>query len=121
MRIKESTWWLWFLIAGLIGFAFLGIHIVVLHLAAISGGAYEEMLSYGAALQRAKSTFFTVGYIVLLAALLYHGLYGLRSLLIELCTSKAASRAISWILTLIGLATFAYGTYTTILAAHLTG
>jgi succinate dehydrogenase hydrophobic anchor subunit len=122
MRIRESTLWLWFLIAGLVIFAFLGIHIVVLHLSQlVSGQSYVETLSYSAALQRAKSIFFTVTYIILLAALLYHGLYGLRSLLIELFTSRAAGRAISWVLTLIGLATFAYGTYTAIIAAHLAG
>lgn len=121
MHIKESTLWLWFLIAGLVIFAFLGIHIVVIHLSAISGGSYTETLSYSSALQRAKSTFFTVIYIILLAALLYHGLYGLRSLLIELFTSRAASRTISWTLSLVGLATFAYGTYTAIIAAHLAG
>lgn len=121
MRLRESTWWLWFLIAGLVVFAFLGIHVVVIHLPAFSGGSYAETLAYSSVLQRAKNLFFTVGYIVLLAALLYHGLYGLRSLLIELFTSRAASRAISWTLALIGLAIIAYGTYTTILAAHLAG
>jgi len=119
MHIKESTFWFWFLVAGLVIFAFLGIHVVVIHLSAISGGAYTKTLSYGSALQRAKSTFFTVGYIILLAALLYHGLYGLRSLFIELFTSRAAGRAISWSLALLGLATFAYGTYVTIIAARL--
>lgn len=119
MRIKESTLWFWFMIAGLVIFALLGIHIVVIHLPAISGGSYAKTLSYSSALQRARSTFFTVIYIILLAALLYHGLYGLRSLLIELFTSKAAGRAISWSLALLGLATFAYGTYVTIIAARL--
>jgi len=121
MHIKESTFWFWFLVAGLVIFAFLGIHVVVIHLSALSGGSYAETLAQSSVLQRAKSTFFTVSYIILLAALLYHGLYGMRSLLIELFTAKAADRAISWTLALIGLATFAYGTYATILAAHLAG
>ncbi len=121
MRIKESTLWFGFLIAGVVIFALLGIHLVVLHLPGFSGGSYTEMLSYREALARAKSTFFTVTYIVLLAALLYHGLYGLRAMLLELFTSRAAGRAISWGLALLGLATFAYGTYTTLLAAHLAG
>lgn len=121
MRIRESTLWLWFLIAGVVIFALLGIHLVILHLAPLSGGTYAEAVSYRAAVARAKSTFFTVTYIILLAALLYHGLYGMRAILLELFTSKAAGRAISWGLALLGLATFAYGTYTALLAAHLAG
>jgi succinate dehydrogenase hydrophobic anchor subunit len=120
VRIRESTWWVWFLVAGAVGFAFLGIHVVILHLPQIvSGQSYSEALSFKSVVERGRSTFFTATYIVLLAALLYHGLYGLRAILIELFTSRAVGRTISWGLSLLGLATFAYGTYTTILAARL--
>ena len=120
MKMRESTLWSWFLVAGAVIFALLGIHVVVLHLPQIvSGGSYSEALSFKSVVERGRSTFFTTTYIVLLAALLYHGLYGLRAILIELFTSRAAGRTISWGLLLLGLAMIAYGTYTTILAAQL--
>lgn len=118
--MSESIWWLWFLIAGLVIFALLGVHLVVLHLPGIvSGKSYSEALSFGSVMERGRSVLFTATYIILLAALLYHGLYGLRAILIELFTSQAAGRAISWALSLVGLATFVYGSYTAILASTL--
>jgi succinate dehydrogenase hydrophobic anchor subunit len=118
--MRESTLWLWFLIAGIVIFALLGVHIVVLHLPKIvAGQSYSQALSFSSVAERGRSTFFTTIYVVLLAALLYHGLYGLRAILIELLTSRAAGRMISWVLSLLGVATFIYGTYTAILATRL--
>jgi len=120
MKMRESTLWSWFLVAGAVIFVLLGIHVVTLHLPQIaSGRSYSEALSFRSVVERSRSAFFTTIYIVLLAALLYHGLYGLRAILIELFTSPSAGRAISWGLLLLGLAMIAYGTYTTILATRL--
>lgn len=119
IRIRESGWWLGFLVAGLVGLAFLVIHLGVFHLPRLLlGRSYSEVLSFQLVVERARDPFFTASYIVLLGALLYHGLYGLRGLLLELFPGRAARRAISWGAALLGLALFAYGTYTTILAAQ---
>jgi len=120
MWIRESGWWLGFLIAGLVGFAFLAIHLGVFHLPGLlSGRPGSEVLSFPAAMERARSPSTAASYIVLLGALLYHGFYGLRGLLLELF--PAARRAITWGAALIGMAVFAYGTYTTAVAARLAG
>jgi succinate dehydrogenase hydrophobic anchor subunit len=54
-----------------------------------------------------------VVYILFLAVALYHGLYSLRGILIELPLARRRNSLISRGLLLIGLVFFAYGTYVT--------
>ena len=44
---------------------------------------------------RATSVFFTVTYVLLLGAALYHGFYGLRNILLELNPGAGVRRAIN--------------------------
>ncbi len=61
--------------------------------------------------------FFTGTYILLLGVALYHGLYGLRTILFELTLKPAAEKAISFVLLLVGLGLFGLGTWAAV-ATH---
>ncbi len=52
-----------------------------------------------------------ITYILLLGAALFHGLYGLRSMLFELSLSKGMEKAIGSVCAVAGIVLFIYGTY----------
>ncbi|MGB3562477.1 MAG: hypothetical protein WBC09_05395, partial [Thermoanaerobaculia bacterium] len=50
-------------------------------------------------------------YVLLLGVALFHGLYGLRNILLELAPGPGLKTAISWLLIIAGVALFALGTW----------
>ena len=60
---------------------------------------------------RAGSAFFTVTYVLLLGAALYHGLYGLRNILLELNPGAGLRKAVNVCLTVLRLGLFVFGTW----------
>jgi len=116
----ETKYWTWHIAAGLVILFLLGLHMLIMHLGGIThlgapyaGGAASQVNS----LFRDSHLFFTVTYILLLGIALYHGLYGLRTMLFELTLKPAAEKMIVWLLLLAGLGLFALGTCGA-LAAH---
>jgi succinate dehydrogenase/fumarate reductase cytochrome b subunit len=59
---------------------------------------------------RSRNICFLIGYIILLAAVLYHGFYGLRTILLELGLKKTTQRKLSCCLWVIGVILFVAGT-----------
>ena len=115
--MKESTLWVWHIIAGVVIFVLLGIHMFIMHLDDILvalGIGYHDPISASSVFARSKQVFYMVTYIVLLGAALYHGLYGLRNILFELSLPKAGEKIVNWLFALGGLALFVYGTYVAI-------
>jgi succinate dehydrogenase / fumarate reductase membrane anchor subunit len=60
---------------------------------------------------RAKMGFFTLSYLVLLGAALFHGLYGLRNILFELGPGAGVKKGLNLVLTVGGLAMFVFGAW----------
>ncbi len=56
-----------------------------------------------------RSVFFAVTYVVMLGAALYHGLFGLRNILLELNPGDGLRKSIDVALAGLGLALFAFG------------
>jgi len=56
-----------------------------------------------------ESIFYPVNLIILLSALLYHMLNGVRAILIEVIPGKCAAKAITWIMFLVGITLYIYG------------
>jgi len=104
---------------GLVLLVVLSLHMGIMHLDDFLGrpGATD----WSQVLLRGKDLFFMVTYIVLLGAALYHGFYGLRTLVCELSIGKTAERWVAWALTVVGLGLFAYGTYAIFAAFSLKG
>ena len=120
--MRESTAWYLFLLAGLVIFVLLSIHMAIMHLDSILlalGAGYEDVLKFESVFARGKQTFFMVMYIVLLGAALFHGLYGLRTILFELNLKKGLQRVITVVFLIAGIGLFIYGTYAAIAAYQM--
>ncbi len=122
--MRDQRLWTWHIFAGAIILAFLGLHMAVMHLDAIlavGNPAGGHPIDWANVIARAKQTGFTVSYVVLLAAALFHGLYGLRNILHELGLGKAWGLAVNWTLTIVGVVLFVFGTWATLASSTLAG
>jgi succinate dehydrogenase / fumarate reductase membrane anchor subunit len=110
------------IVAGALLIVFLGIHTVIMHYDTVMGylglSSAEALDFNNSVLPRMKSLAHTVIYLILLVIGLYHGLYGVRSMIYELAIPTGAKKAAGILLLLVGLAVGAWGVYT-ILAGHL--
>jgi succinate dehydrogenase hydrophobic anchor subunit len=68
-------------------------------------------------LSRDGMLFFTVTYVLLLGVALYHGLYGLRTILFELTLKPVVEKTITVLLLLLGLGLFGLGAWAAV-GAH---
>jgi succinate dehydrogenase/fumarate reductase cytochrome b subunit len=101
-------------LAGLVIFVFLGLHMAVMHLDTLLGWftpAGMKPIAWDSVVQRARMGFFTVSYVVLLGAALFHGLYGLRNILFELGPGGGTRKGLSLVLAVGGVALFVYGAW----------
>jgi succinate dehydrogenase/fumarate reductase cytochrome b subunit len=112
--MRDQRLWTWHVLAGLVIFVFLGLHMAVMHLDTLLGWFTlpgVKPIEWASVVARARTGFFTVSYVVLLGAALFHGLYGLRNILFELGPKDGVKRALDVTLTLGGMALFAFGAW----------
>jgi succinate dehydrogenase hydrophobic anchor subunit len=119
--MKETAYWTWFIIAGIVILVFGGLHMLVQHLSMLGvfnpeGGAVTD---WGNVVFRAQHQFIAFTYIILLAATLYHGFYGLRTIVFELGPKKSFQDGFTVLLWIVGLILFGFGTYSAIAAKAL--
>ncbi len=118
--MRETKYWTWHMTAGVVILFLLGLHMLIMHLGGLThlfapfGG---EAISRENSLFRDGHLFFTVTYILLLAVALYHGLYGLRTIVFELTLKPAVEKAVTIVLLLVGFGLLGLGTWGA-LAAH---
>jgi len=119
--MRETRYWTWHMAAGIAIVVLLGIHMTTMHAGGLTGLSIahpdEEAVSRANCQARDASLSLTVMYIVLLGIALYHGLYGLRTILLELTLPPAMEKALTAVLLVAGLGLFAFGTWAAI-AAH---
>jgi succinate dehydrogenase/fumarate reductase cytochrome b subunit len=119
--MRETKYWTWHMAAGVVILFLLGLHMLIMHLGGTThlfaphGG---EAVSQANSLFRDGKLFFTVTYIFLLGVALYHGLYGLRTILFELTLKPIVEEAVSLVLLVVGLGLFGLGTWAAI-AVHV--
>jgi len=85
--MRETKLWTWHIATGAIILVLLALHMLIMHLDTIVGAFNPfggEAIAWANVLARSRMVFFVVVYILLLGAALYHGLYGLRTILFEL-------------------------------------
>lgn len=112
--MRDQRLWTWHVAAGLAILVFLGLHMATMHLDAVLGVFNQpgtEAVDWTNVAARASRTFYLVTYIVLLGAALFHGLYGLRNILLELNPGPAARAGLGVVLVVIGTGLFALGTW----------
>jgi succinate dehydrogenase/fumarate reductase cytochrome b subunit len=114
--MRDRTLWTWHIGAGVVILVLLGLHMAIMHLGSTLGIFGTEPVGWESVAERAGSLFFTVTYVVLLGAALYHGFYGLRNILLELGPGAGLRRAIDVGLSLVGLALFAFGSWAALAA-----
>ena len=111
----RSTY-LWFLqlVTGILIAVLLGIHMVTQHLGAILGffGVdAAEPTGWASMSERASQGIWVFLYIALLVFGLYHGINGLRGIILESTSSPKTSRVVTWVLIIFGIIFFVAGTY----------
>ena len=112
--MRETKYWTWHMAAGVIILFLLGLHMLIMHVGGIThlfaahGG---EATSRENSLDRDGSLFFLTTYILLLGVALYHGLYGLRTILFELTLKPAVEKAVGIVLLMAGLGLFGLGAW----------
>lgn len=117
----ETGYWTWHMVAGVVMVALLGLHMTTMHLGGQTGlfvaHPAEQAVSPANSQARDASLALTVGYVLLLGFGLYHGLFGLRTMLLELTLRPAAEQALTVALIVVGLALLGFGTWAAF-AAH---
>ena len=112
--MRETRLWSLHLLVIPIIIVLLGMHFAVMHYAPVFYGmSVEKAREFTTMIERGKSVTQLVLYILLLAAGLYHGLYGLRGILRELPLSPTMVKVVDVGILLFGLFIFALGTYVT--------
>ena len=110
---ETRLWSLHILVIPIIA-VLLGAHFAVMHYAPVFYGvSVEEARNFETMIERGRSVAQLVLYILLLAAGLYHGLYGLRGILRELPLTPALAKFVDGGILLFGLFIFALGAYVT--------
>ncbi len=117
--MRERGLWTWFLLAGLVILPLLGLHMAVMHLdktLALGNPAGGRPIDWANVVARGKTLFYTITYPILLGAALFHGFYGLRTVLFELEPARWLKRTISAVLVVAGLALFGLGLWAAVAA-----
>jgi len=118
--MRDAKLWTWHVVAGGVILVFLALHMAIMHLDAILGifnPAGGHPVDWANVVERGKSSFFAVSYVVLLGAALFHGLYGLRNILLELNPPGWLKKTIGIFLLLAGLGFFVFGAWAAV-AGH---
>ena len=112
--MRETRLWSLHLLVIPIIAVLLGAHFAVMHYAPVFYGvSVDEARNFETMIERGRSVAQLVLYILLLAAGLYHGLYGMRGILRELPLTPALGKIVDTSIILFGLFIFALGSYVT--------
>jgi succinate dehydrogenase / fumarate reductase membrane anchor subunit len=115
--MRESKLWSWHILTAVIILILLGLHMGIMHLSTILnalGIGPGESVHSASVFHRSQQIFFMITYILLLGTALFHGLYGLRSMLFELSLSKTTEKTIGGLFAVVGVCLFVYGSYVAI-------
>lgn len=112
--MRHDRWWTLHLLCGLVVLVGLGLHMGAMHLDTLLGVFNRpgtEAVAWTNVAARAGRAGYLVMYVVLLAAALVHGLYGLRTIVAELDPPAGLVRALGVVLLVAGVGLFALGTW----------
>ena len=110
---ETRLWSLHILVIPIIA-VLLGMHFAVMHYAPVFYGmSVDKAREFSTMIERGKNISQLVVYILLLAAGLYHGLYGVRGIIRELPLTPVLVKVVDIGIIAFGLFIFAFGTYVT--------
>ena len=128
--MRETKWWAWHMIAGVVILVLLGLHMIVTHFDGLlqymnpvksEDGTTASAIDWGNVAHRAGMISTAIIYIALLGAALFHGLYGFRTILFEMSMGRGAQIFINVLFWLIGLGMFVFGTWAAIASMSISG
>jgi succinate dehydrogenase hydrophobic anchor subunit len=122
--MRESKLWFWHIVSAVVILVLLGIHMGIMHLGAILsiiGIGIHDPVASASVFHRSQQLLFMITYILLLGTALFHGLYGLRSILFELSFPRKVEKAIGGLCAVAGIALFVYGSRVAILLFQMKG
>lgn len=118
--MRGTKYWIFHMAAGLVLFVLLGVHMVTMHLGKLTGlfVAHSDLGPTALINSHARDarSGFTAAYVLLVGVALYHGFYGLRTLLMELSPRPATARAITLGLVLVGIILFGLASWANLVA-----
>jgi len=120
--MRESRLWFWHILSAIVILVLLGMHMGTMHLGAILsliGIGSSDPVKSAAVFHRSQQVIYMVTYILLLGAALFHGLYGLRSMLLELSLSKGLEKAVGRVCAGAGVLLFIYGSYVAVMLVRM--
>ena len=112
--MRDQRLWTWHIGAGAVILVLLGLHMTVMHLDAVVrvfSPQPGEPIGWANVMERGKSAFFLVTYVLLLGTALFHGFYGLRNILFELNPGAQTKKVLNGLLLTGGFVLFAVGTW----------
>ena len=112
--MRDQSLWTWHVGAGVVILVFLGLHMGIMHLdytLGIFNPADGHPIDWANVVARGKSATFMITYVVLLGTALFHGLYGLRNILLELNPPSGLKSLLGWLLVVAGVGLFVVGTW----------
>jgi succinate dehydrogenase hydrophobic anchor subunit len=113
----HSRLWICNLIAGMVVAALLGWHMAFMHLHDILSlvmSLAANPLAWENVVERGQSVGYAIVYVLFLGAALFHGFYGLRTILTEYWQSKNAEKVINVSCWVAGGGLFAIGSFAAI-------
>ncbi len=114
--MRESRWWMLSLGAAALMVVLLTVHMGLMHLGGLLralGADPGDIRSFAAVMERGRSAAQMVFYLLFLAAALFHGLYGVRSVLLEV-VPRPGQGFLTGLVVITGMLAFAYGAYVTV-------
>jgi|WetSurMetagenome_2_1015567.scaffolds.fasta_scaffold201212_2 succinate dehydrogenase hydrophobic anchor subunit len=100
-----------FLFSAIVTAVVLGIHMLVQHLNNIVASGTPDPTSWSSMISRSTQGGWVAIYVLLLAFAIYHALYGLRGIILEVTTSSGIIRSINWIFIIGGILIFGWATW----------
>jgi succinate dehydrogenase hydrophobic anchor subunit len=122
--MRESKLWFWHIVSAAAILIVLGAHMGIMHLSAVAkalGIGSGDPVKSAEVFRRGRQLLFLITYVLLLGSALFHGLYGLRSMIYELSFSKKFEKAIGGLCALTGVALFIYGSYVAVRVFQMKG
>ena len=116
--MRESKLWAWHIVSAVVILVLLGLHMATMHLGAILsfiGLGSTDPVAAEHVFARSRQAAYMVGYIILLGAGLFHGLYGLRSIIFELSIPKGLKKTAGSLCVIVGIGLFVYGSYVAVM------
>jgi len=118
--MRESKLWVLHIITAIVILVLLGSHMGIMHMGSILShlglGFSDHPTSSDEVFRRSQQVLFMIVYIALLGTALFHGLYGLRSIIYELSLPRSVEKAVGLLFCAAGILLFIYGSY---VAVHL--